>query len=83
MTTDNTDNTDKDTDKERPYFDINEQGEDWFEWIPIPLKPEWLNEQIMRECREKHIPITIMRLRDKDGKEWLRLFRKSPLHRTE
>jgi hypothetical protein len=24
------------TDKERPYFDINEQGEDWAEWIPHP-----------------------------------------------
>ena len=37
----------------------------------------------MKECRERHIPITVMRLRDKQDKEWLRLFRKSPLSRTE
>ena len=36
----------------------------------------------MKECRQKNIPVTIMRLRDKDGKEWLRLFRKSPLSKT-
>jgi hypothetical protein len=45
------DNIDKDTDKERPYFNINEQMEDWLEWVPIPLKPEWLNEQIIKECK--------------------------------
>jgi hypothetical protein len=69
--------------KERPYFNINEQGEDWTDWIPIPLKPDWLNEQIMRECRENNIPITIMRVKERDGNEYIRLFRKSSLYKTD
>jgi hypothetical protein len=75
---------DKNTDKkEYPYLDRNELGEDWVNWIPIPVKPEWLNKQIMRECRENHIPVTMLRVKERDGKEYIRLFRKSPLHKTE
>jgi hypothetical protein len=60
-----------------------EEGSDWINWELVPLKPEWLNKQIMRECRDNNIPVTMIRVKECDGKEYLRLFRKSPLHKME
>lgn len=49
---------------------------DWWQWIPIALKPDERCQAELKYCRENDIQIRIMRYRE-NGKEWVRLFRRS------
>jgi hypothetical protein len=63
--------------------DDNTNYGDWYNWIPIPLAPEEENRMITKYCKDNNIPVTIMRIRDKQGKEWIRLFRKSTIPKND
>jgi len=55
------------------HYNVNS---DWYNWESVPLKPEWLNKQIMDKCNTEGIPLQFLRIKRENGREEFMILRK-------